>query len=104
MEITVIGYHPHGSTHLGITMVLYHFPTHHTAINPFAYMTPTTLYTPPHCFQLDVYAPDPHQENYHSKKPYVVKFLNNRIKKCRGCSGTFAHKADGSLPDPPREE
>ena len=34
-------------------------------------------------------------------KQYVVKFLNNRIKKCYGCSSEFTRKIDGSLPDPP---
>jgi hypothetical protein len=34
-------------------------------------------------------------------KQYVVKFLNNRIKKCYGCSSEFTRKVDGSLPDPP---
>ena len=31
----------------------------------------------------------------------MVKFLNNRIKKCYGCSSEFTRKVDGSLPDPP---
>ncbi len=33
--------------------------------------------------------------------PYVVKLLNNRIKKCRGCGSLFSRRADGSVPDPP---
>ncbi len=33
--------------------------------------------------------------------PYVVKLLNNRIKKCRGCGFLFSRRADGSVPDPP---
>ena len=33
--------------------------------------------------------------------PFIVKFLNNRIKKCRGCNQEFSRKVDGSPPDPP---
>jgi hypothetical protein len=35
--------------------------------------------------------------------PYVVKLLNNRIKKCRGCGSLFSRKADGSVLDPPND-
>ena len=35
------------------------------------------------------------------ERPFIVKIINNRIKKCRGCGGDFVRKADGSLPDPP---
>ena len=37
------------------------------------------------------------------KLPYVVKLLNNRIKKCRGCGSLFSRKADGSVLDPPND-
>ncbi len=33
--------------------------------------------------------------------PFLVKLLNNRIKKCRGCNREFSRKVDGSPPDPP---
>ena len=35
------------------------------------------------------------------QKPILVKLLNNRIKKCRGCNKKFSRKVDGSPPDPP---
>ena len=35
------------------------------------------------------------------ERPFLVKLLNNRIKKCRGCGREFARKVDGSPPDPP---
>jgi len=41
------------------------------------------------------------QSESSESKPFVVKFLNNRIKKCRGCDREFSRKVDGSLPDPP---
>ena len=34
-------------------------------------------------------------------RPYIVQFLNKRIKKCRGCGTEFSRKIDGSIPDPP---
>lgn len=34
-------------------------------------------------------------------KPFLVKLLNNRIRKCRGCNRNFSRKVDGSPPDPP---
>ena len=41
----------------------------------------------------------------HNKKPvcraYVVKLLNNRIKKCHGCGAAFSRKVDGSTLEPP---
>ena len=37
----------------------------------------------------------------HPSKPFFVKLLNNRIKKCRGCNKDFCRKLDGSPPDPP---
>ena len=37
------------------------------------------------------------------QRPYVVKFLNKRIKKCRGCGSFFSRKADGSNLDPPND-
>ena len=37
----------------------------------------------------------------HGYPTYVVKLLNNRIKKCRGCDSLFSGKADGSISDPP---
>ena len=47
----------------------------------------------------------PYGSRFHSEsselRPFVVKLLNNRIKKCRGCNREFARKVDGSLPDPP---
>uniref|UniRef100_A0A1X7TN33 Uncharacterized protein n=1 Tax=Amphimedon queenslandica TaxID=400682 RepID=A0A1X7TN33_AMPQE len=39
--------------------------------------------------------------SHQHQRPYDVKLLNDRIKKCRGCGGDFVRKADGSLPDPP---
>ena len=39
----------------------------------------------------------PHDES----NPFLVKLLNNRIKKCRGCNREFSRKVDGSPPDPP---
>ena len=33
-------------------------------------------------------------------RPYVVRLLNNIIKKCSGCEEKFAMKLDGSSPDP----
>ena len=33
--------------------------------------------------------------------PFLVKLLNNRIKKCRGCNQEVSRKVDGSPPDPP---
>lgn len=41
------------------------------------------------------------QSESSESKPFVVKLLNNRIKKCRGCNREFSRKVDGSLPDPP---
>ena len=41
------------------------------------------------------------QSETSESRPFVVKLLNNRIKKCRGCNREFARKVDGSLPDPP---
>lgn len=35
------------------------------------------------------------------ERPFLVKLLNNRIKKCRGCGREFSRKANGALPDPP---
>ena len=32
---------------------------------------------------------------------FIVKLLNNRIKKCRGCNREFSRKVDRSPPDPP---
>lgn len=40
---------------------------------------------------------------YKNRVQYVIKRLNNRIKKCRGCGGQFSRKANGSLPDPPMD-
>ena len=40
-------------------------------------------------------------ETSNTSDQYVIKLLNNRIKKCRGCGGNFIRKTDGSLPDPP---
>ena len=39
----------------------------------------------------------PHSES----NPFVVKLLNNHIKKCRGCNREFSRKVDGSPWDPP---
>ena len=41
------------------------------------------------------------QSGSSESKAFVVKLLNNQIKKCRGCNGEFSRKVDGSLPDPP---
>lgn len=37
------------------------------------------------------------------QKPYVIKILNKRIKKCRGCGSFFSRKGDGSNLDPPND-
>ena len=41
------------------------------------------------------------QQSTSTSDVYVIKLLNNRIKKCRGCGGNFIRKTDESLPDPP---
>ena len=35
------------------------------------------------------------------QRAYIVKLLNNRIKKCCGCGTAFLRKVDGSPPEPP---
>ena len=50
------------------------------------------LYVPP--VPTSYSDPDPDRPlNHQHERPYVVKLLNNRIKKCRGCGGTneFSH-------------
>ena len=48
-------------------------------------------------FQLPPQVSSAHDES----SPFLVKLLNNRIKKCRGCNREFSRKVDGSPPDPP---
>ena len=83
----------------------------------YPYSTPPPLYTSSYMYPSSPYEPygmysynysscgTPYGSRFYSEssesKPFVVKLLNNRIKKCRGCSTEFARKVDGSLPDPP---
>ncbi len=38
-----------------------------------------------------------------TEKPFIVKILTKRIKKCICCGSEFTKKIDGSLPDPPND-
>lgn len=55
----------------------------------------------PFPYPLTVYGHQVSADSSDTSDQYVIKFLNNRIKKCRGCGGNFIRKTDGSLPDPP---
>ena len=84
---SLYGYHPDsqpfGSFGLFLlTLQLYHPSPSHTLglFNPFHHV---------------------HNKKQNSGCTYVVKLLNNCIKKCRGCRAAFSWKVDGSLPEPP---
>ena len=62
---------------------------------PRHFSTPQQYHNPP--------VPWSHPSSMDEQLPYVVKLLNNRIKKCRGCGSLFARKADRSVPDPPND-
>jgi hypothetical protein len=83
---------------------------------PPSYYHPSVPYSYPHGYSSSWYGfSTPHQFHntppspwscpspINEQLPYVVKLLNNRIKKCRGCGSLFARKADGSVPDPPND-
>ena len=57
------------------------------------------LYHPSPSCTLGLFHPFHHVHN--KKQSNVVKLLNNRIKKCRGCGAAFSWKVDGSPPEPP---
>ena len=61
------------------------------------------LYHPSSSHTLGLFNPFHHVHNkkQNSGCTYVVKLLNNCIKKCRGCRAAFSWKVDGSLPEPP---
>ena len=48
-------------------------------------------------FQLPPQVSSAHDES----SPFLIKLLNNRIKKCRGYNREFSRKVDGSPSDPP---
>ena len=59
------------------------FPYHSPFMPPYPPPSPTSFIPP-------INSPSTRMEP--SKKQYVVKRLNNRIKKCRGCGGQFSEK------------
>jgi len=61
------------------------------------------LYHPSPSHTLGLFHPFHHVHNkkQNSGCTYVVKLLNNCIKKCRGCGAAFLRKVDGSPPEPP---
>ena len=90
----------------------YHLPPHFSPYNssygyyqdsqPFGPFPPNaplvSPISPPYSWSAPSFSPrlqEPEQ------RPYIVKLLNNRIRKCRGCGAVFSRKVDGSPPDPP---
>ena len=63
----------------------------------YGYPYGTQFQSPPQMFS----SPQSESSFAAATNPFIVKLLNNRIKKCRGCNREFSRKVDGSPPDPP---
>ena len=55
----------------------------------------------PQSYSWSVPSFSPRSQQEAEQRAFVVKLLNNCIKKCRGCGAAFSRKVDGSPPEPP---